>query len=242
MASARRDQFEAGFPGWEAGFAGTFAASTVCGRARVRPLAPRRAGWKVFLDPPSGPEANMEADRALARTLFGKEPMPTLRVYGWTAPAVTLGRKQPKESLPAGVRELAVPFVRRPTGGGAVLHRTDETTYALAFPSEALPEGLPLRRVPEVLHRRIREGLAREAGIRQENLAIHAKRPAGRPALCFEGPVEGDLIFRGAKAGGCALRAWREGFLLQGALQGLPVAPEKLSAVLVRAVEETFSR
>jgi hypothetical protein len=55
-------------------------------------------------------------------------------------------------------------------------------------------------------------------------------------SLCFETPVCGDLLYRGRKVAGSALRAWREGLLIQGSIQGLPIRPDDLIDSLDQAV------
>lgn len=59
-------------------------------------------------------------------------PAPTLRLYGWSPPAVSLGRNQParRSHAPDYLREQGIDLVRRPTGGLAVLHE-HERTYAV---------------------------------------------------------------------------------------------------------------
>lgn len=57
----------------------------------------------------------------------------TLRFYGWVPAAVSLGRFQPPLSR-RGVeycRAAGIRIVRRPTGGGGVLH-ADEVTYSIS--------------------------------------------------------------------------------------------------------------
>ena len=57
---------------------------------------------------------------------------PTLRLYSWSPPALSLGRGQEAASScdPSFLREAGIDLVRRPTGGRAVLHDA-ERTYAL---------------------------------------------------------------------------------------------------------------
>jgi len=57
---------------------------------------------------------------------------PTLRLYGWSPPALSLGKSQPSSGAyaPRVLRERGIDLVRRPTGGLAVLH-DHERTYAV---------------------------------------------------------------------------------------------------------------
>ncbi|MFC1791226.1 octanoyltransferase, partial [Gemmatimonadota bacterium] len=75
----------------------------------------------------------MARDHALALKLLPGEGV--LRLYGWDPPTVSFGRNEPGRGLYLEdcAREEGVAFVRRPTGGRAVLHH-QELTYALVFP------------------------------------------------------------------------------------------------------------
>src|SRR5438132_960258 len=78
----------------------------------------------------SGPW-NMAADEALlAAAVTGQA---SLRFYGWTEATLSLGYFQPAGPARAlaGLGELA--WIRRPSGGAALVHHL-EITYALALP------------------------------------------------------------------------------------------------------------
>ena len=77
----------------------------------------------------------MAADEALLRSALDRK-VASLRFYTWTVPTLSVGYFQPHEE-----REITdVAWVRRPTGGDAILHHL-EITYCLA-----LPTGPPWRR------------------------------------------------------------------------------------------------
>ena len=61
---------------------------------------------------------------------------PALRLYRWSRPTLTLGHAQTAGDAtdPEALATLEVPWVRRPTGGRALLHLPDELTYAFAAP------------------------------------------------------------------------------------------------------------
>ncbi|GIW72195.1 MAG: lipoate--protein ligase [Planctomycetota bacterium] len=150
-----------------------------------------------YLDTGEGaPGWNMGLDAAL---LAGAERRPTLRVYGWREPAVSLGRFQQlaRDQAPPALRSL--PWVRRPSGGGAVLHR-DELTYAIAAPLAALGGGRPrrgaLRAAIAAVHAALLEALDR--------LGIAAELRNGATGRCAAemAPARGPA--GGAQAsGGC---------------------------------------
>ena len=89
------------------------------------------ADWR---DPADG-TTNMRRDRELLETAAAGAP-PTLRLYRWSRLTLTLGHAQVLERAadPAALARLGIPWVRRPTGGRALLHLPDELTYAFVAP------------------------------------------------------------------------------------------------------------
>ena len=120
------------------------------------------------------------------------------------------------------------------------MHRTDELTYAFALPRALLPKGLSVREVPCRLHRRIHDAAIGSGIVSAVDLSMARSDPAGPVSLCFSSPVRSDLLYRGRKVAGVALRAWQDRFLLQGSLQEFPVSYNQLVDILVQAVERDF--
>jgi lipoyltransferase/lipoate-protein ligase len=84
--------------------------------------------------------SNMAIDRAiLVANSEGKVP-PTIRFYGWSPPAISIGYFQSiaEEIDISTCEQLGVDYVRRITGGGAVFHEK-ELTYSIVVP-ESHPE------------------------------------------------------------------------------------------------------
>src|SRR4051812_11371784 len=78
--------------------------------------------WRLIPAVPTSPVMNMALDAVLTeRVGAGRRPA-TLRVWGWAASCVVLGRFQSvrNEIDEEGLRELGITFVRRITGGGAM--------------------------------------------------------------------------------------------------------------------------
>ncbi len=189
-------------------------------------------GWRLIVDPPGDPAANMAADEDLACRVRERRAPSTLRIYRWNQPAISIGRRQQVDDLPSDLLRKNLPIVQRPTGGGAVLHRLDELTYALAL---SYPYGgrlVKLHEIPQLFHGFFRRALIQKGFISSEVLSMHEGDCAGPPVLCFSAPVCGDLLYHGRKVAGSALRAWREGILLQGSLQDFPVSEEQVVQAL----------
>lgn len=78
---------------------------------------------------------NMAVDEAIFNACRRGKAPPTLRLYTWRPPAVSLGYGQniDIELDPRRCRAYGIDIVRRPSGGRAVLH-DEEMTYALVIP------------------------------------------------------------------------------------------------------------
>lgn len=88
---------------------------------------------------------NMGIDQAVLEEIAAGKSLPTLRFYGWTPAAISIGYFQSLEEEVnlAACQNLGVQFVRRITGGGAVLHE-HEITYSIHIPesSKLVPAGI----------------------------------------------------------------------------------------------------
>src|SRR5205809_6844604 len=75
---------------------------------------------------------NMAIDESVQMHYLQKFAPPTLRVFRWVQPSISLGRCQSLEREIDSDRcqQLGVPLVRRPTRGRAVYQR-DELTYSI---------------------------------------------------------------------------------------------------------------
>jgi len=71
----------------------------------------------------------MAVDSAILEAVGDEKTLPTLRLYSWDPPCLSLGYAQPISDVnQAGLHARKWDIVRRPTGGRAILH-TDELTY-----------------------------------------------------------------------------------------------------------------
>ncbi len=167
--------------------------------------------WDLVLDGPRPGRENMERDTALAEAVAAGQRRPTLCLYAWSPPAVSIGRHQE----PAGACDAAAcaaagwEVVRRPTGGRAVLHAADEVTYAVALPLAAAPAGVL------AAYAWLAQGLVaayRHLGLPAEFAA--GKRATARSGACFDAPAAHEVVVGGRKVVGSA-QVRRAGYLLQ---------------------------
>jgi len=95
--------------------------------------------WRLLLTGYNTASVNMAIDRAvLVANSEGKVP-PTVRFYGWSPPAISIGYFQSLEEEVDldSCKRFGVDYVRRITGGGAVFHDA-ELTYSIVI-SESHP-------------------------------------------------------------------------------------------------------
>ena len=154
---------------------------------------------------------NMAIDEAVhTHHLRGVVP-PTLRVFRWEQPSISLGRFQSVEREIESERcqQLGVALVRRPTGGRAVYHR-DEFTYSIVIGKRY---GVPAGVVAAYTYLAL--GLLaalQDLGVRAE---LSDERVSKHPsAACFASSTQADLTSGGFKLVGSA-QVWKDDALLQ---------------------------
>lgn len=166
----------------------------------------------------SSAQYNMALDRAiLAGCRDGTSPA-TVRFYRWESPALSIGYSQePERVLRLDVLEAeGIDLVRRPTGGGVILHGTD-LCYSVAAP-------VPGPCFPSTLSGSYR--IIGDALILFLNaLGIEACwgggdmrgwRPSG--VACFESASPFEILSKGRKIVGSAQRRTSGAFLQQGSI------------------------
>lgn len=167
----------------------------------------------------------MACDGAVLEAVEVGASPPTLRLYAWDPPAVSLGRHQADPDVRARdeLEALGVEWVRRPTGGRLVLHgpMAHELTYSVVAPIGEPPLAGGLTDA----YRRIHEGLA--AGLRRLGLAVELapRAPGAGPTLgpasrlaCFAATVPWEIQAGGRKLLGSAQRRSGAALLQHGSL------------------------
>lgn len=172
---------------------------------------------------------NMAVDEAIAINVRGGDLPPTLRLYGWLGPSVSLGsfQKITDINLQYCIRNN-IPVVRRPTGGRGILH-DDELTYSFSSKNEGeFSAGLleTYRKLSAAF-----QFALNKIGL---NVTIKMRREAGRnltrSPLCFQSTSYGEISFDGKKLIGSAQKRWSDGFLQQGSIP-YSINYEKLTRV-----------
>jgi lipoate-protein ligase A len=148
--------------------------------------------WSVA----DGP-TNMALDEALLDAAV--EGVASLRLYGWVEPTLSLGYFQPSAAARDYPGLGGLPWVRRHSGGAALVHH-HELTYAVALPGAG--DSWIAR-----MHGYVRDALAPGA-------VLCGREERRGETLCFLHHTPGDLLLGGHKVAGSAQRK-RRGALLQ---------------------------
>ncbi|HJX70222.1 MAG TPA: biotin/lipoate A/B protein ligase family protein [Dehalococcoidia bacterium] len=163
-------------------------------------LSKSKRGWRFIDTGINDSFLNMAIDEAILDAHLQGFCPPTLRVYRWNPPALSLGYFQSLEREIDMKRcsELGIDVVRRLTGGRAVLHH-DELTYSVVSSEEyGFPKSIAKS------YWLLSEGLIaayRILGL-EVCLTTHAREPSS--AACFSSAGLADLTFRGRKLCGSA--------------------------------------
>ena len=102
------------------------------GSSKASPNDKQRMDLHVWRDPPAAGGWNMAADEALARQAEETNQV-LMRLYGWHPHTLSLGSFHRSGDFFETPEVAHLPVVRRPSGGGAIIHGTD-LTYGLAVP------------------------------------------------------------------------------------------------------------
>ena len=172
--------------------------------------------WRIIISDPLPGAINMAMDSAILSAVGRDEVLPTLRLYRWNPPCLSLGYSQPYSDIDIQkLRKKGWDVVRRPTGGRAILH-TDELTYAVIGPrTEPRLEGGLLQS-----YRRLSAALAESLSILGLPIEVHSgNNPAAQDqAVCFENPSDFEITVDGKKIIGSAQARKKEGILQHGTL------------------------
>lgn len=183
-----------------------------------------KTAWRFIRSGALSPADNMAIDEAMLIVHSEGKTPPTVRFYGWNPPTLSIGYFQRAEDEVelAELRRQGVGFVRRPTGGRAVLHDR-ELTYSMIV-SEAYPD---MPTTVNEAYRVLSEGLLcgfRRLGLRAEmvNLGMPEEKAkytsTAGSAACFDSPSWYELVVEGRKIAGSAQTRSRGVILQHGSI------------------------
>jgi lipoyl(octanoyl) transferase len=178
--------------------------------------------WRFIRSGLGTPAYNMAMDEAITVAHSEGRVPPTLRFYGWNPPTLSIGyfQKATEVDLEA-VERQGIGFVRRPTGGRAVLH-DQELTYSIIV-AENYP-GMPSG-VTEA-YRVLSDGLLRgfiKLGLDAQMVQLEnngEKRAVDgvTSAACFDAPSWYELVVEGRKVAGSAQMRHKGAVLQHGSV------------------------
>ncbi|MCX7643558.1 MAG: lipoate--protein ligase family protein, partial [Armatimonadetes bacterium] len=169
--------------------------------------------WRLVYSPALPGSWNMAIDEAMLLAHAAGLTPPTLRLYRWQPPAVSLGRLQPFGAInETACRQLGFDIVRRPSGGGAVLHQ-HEITYSVVVNGKLCPHGSSVLSTYQWLAEGLKAGLKR-LGVDISSPSTPCPTLPEIATFCFARMTSADLSISGRKLGGSA-QARKRNFLLQ---------------------------
>lgn len=179
------------------------------------------SGIAVWRDGAADGPTNMAADECLAAAALQRGGL-VIRLYEWEGTTVSLGAFQPFAAAQECNAIAGVPLVRRPSGGGAIIHGSD-MTYAAA-----IPKGHPWGATPEALYEALHGAMIET--LRSHGIEARLAEPdpqTDAEFLCFDRRAGGDLVVdppsaaaspRGIKLMGSAQRRLASVVLQHGSL------------------------
>jgi lipoate-protein ligase A len=146
---------------------------------------------------------------------------PTVRLYGWQTPTLSIGKNQniDKEINLNRCRDLGIPVIRRPTGGKAILHG-NEITYAIAAPAKHSKFMGGIGDSLKTIGRALIYGLE-ELNISGSTLneGDYSSPPENKNSpACFASLNKFEILVDGKKLAGSAQKRTRKAFLQHGSI------------------------
>ena len=173
--------------------------------------------WRLISTPPAHGTWNMAVDESILEHAGGGKVLPTLRLYAWEPPCLSLGHAQSFMDVDkARLKSYGWVVVRRMTGGRAILH-TDELTYSVIGPVDEP------RLTGSILESYNRLAQALLAAVLNLGLPVEMKEGKADSSgqlnpICFEVPSTYEITVNGKKLIGSAQARRRDGVLQHGSL------------------------
>lgn len=168
------------------------------------------AVWRLIEHGPVDGALNMAVDRAVQLAREEGMAPPTLRLYRWARPTLTLGRFQDEGSIDRDYcAEAGIDVVRRFTGGRGVLHDHELTYSVVANLEDGVPRGVASS------YRHLCAALVeayRELGV--EAALTRSDRGEASTAACYLQTTRADLSVGTHKLSGSA-QVWSGATVLQ---------------------------
>ena len=198
--------------------------------------------WYFINSGPSSPSYNMALDEALLTWHSENSIPPVIRFYEWSPATLSIGyfQKVHKDIDLESVKKLGLGFVRRPTGGRAVLHEA-ELTYSIIVTEQHSKMPATVTEAYRVLSEGLLLGF-QKLGLDAyfsipdtEEKQLDLKKP--KSAVCFDAPSWYELVVEGKKVAGSA-QTRQKGVILQHGSILLELDEDKLLSLFKFNSEE----
>jgi len=176
--------------------------------------------WRLIDSGPGPGPWNLALDEAIFQSVRTGASPPTLRLYRWSAPALSIGYSQNRDRDVDrdACRARGIAVIRRITGGRAVLHDA-EVTYSVAAPAGLPGFGTGLDQAYWMVAAGLIAGL-RLLGLRAAAPSCGPRDPSRshRHAACFATTARHEIAVGGRKLIGSAQRREGGAFLQHGSI------------------------
>lgn len=177
-----------------------------------------RKDWRVIIDGVGDGFFNMAKDETILKC-YATMKIPTMRVYGWRSPCISLGYFQKIDEVidQQKSQEIKVPVVRRITGGSAILHNR-EVTYSIVCDLVDLELCRGVKRAYKQMNAFIinfYRSLGCEARYSQD---VRENTVIGDRKLCYVSREPYDIVINDKKIGGHAQRRLKNIIFQQGVI------------------------
>ncbi len=176
--------------------------------------------WRLLVHPSLPGYRQMAIDESLYRLAINIE-QPTLRLYTWERPTLSLGYFQDYKRVVCEpfIMHNKIHVVRRLTGGRAVLHDL-EMTYAVAAPLDrGVFNNCSLQETYQLIAKALDLAL-QNLGIRRSAISLenNSERAQSKNAQCFVSVSRYELVENERKIIGSAQKRSRDRFLQHGSI------------------------
>jgi lipoate-protein ligase A len=200
--------------------------------------------WRFIDTGLSSASFNMSLDEAMAIAVRRDKAPPTLRIYGWTGPSVSIGCFQRIRDVDIEYcSKNDIPIVRRPTGGRAIFHRHDITySFSAKTTSGIFSKGLldSYKKIGTALFLAFTKiGTSPELKLLREMRRSSSGTDYHRNPFCFRSVSFGEITVNGKKIVGSAQKRWTGCLLQQGSIPFLIDRNEIVKIFRLDPLQET---
>ncbi|MCX5717428.1 MAG: biotin/lipoate A/B protein ligase family protein [Nitrospirae bacterium] len=199
--------------------------------------------WRLINSGPGSASYNMALDEAIAISVRKGSSPPTLRLYSWDRPSITLGCFQKIGGIDTEYcRDASIPIVRRPTGGRAILHNKELTySFSVKTDNDLFSKGIfdSYKKISAAFYLALSKlGLTPEVSIKRKPANSSLRTPDCFSPLCFQSASYGEITINSKKVIGSAQKRWPDGLLQQGSIPYHINDPEALKIFRLHSIRD----